>query len=77
MAQVEQETECVVWDGTVAQLPVLPGAVGYFAAARRSGHTQAQSLAAVAELFGSHKPFGESVQDATPLRTQRHTACKK
>ena len=57
MAQVEQETECVIWNRAVAQLPVLPGAVGYFAATRRSCHTQAQRLSAVAEFFSGHKVF--------------------
>ena len=75
MAQVEQKAECVVWNRAVAQLPVLPGSVGDLTAARGGGHTQAQLFAAVAELFGGHKFFRLEVQDATPLRTQRH--CKK
>ena len=75
MLEVEQKAECVVWNRAVAQLPVLPGTVGNFTAARGCGHTQAQLLAAVAELFSSHKFFRLEVQDATPPRTQRH--CKK
>jgi len=58
MAQVEQKAESVVWDRAVAQLPVLPGTVGDLTASRGSGHTQAQLLAAVAELFSGHKFLG-------------------
>ena len=72
MAQVEQKAEGVVWNRAVAQLPVLPGTVGDLTAARGGGHTQAQLLAAVAELFGGHRFFRLEVQDATPHRTQRH-----
>jgi len=77
MLEVEQKAECVIWNRAVAQLPVLPGTVGYLTAARGGGHTQAQLFAAVAELFGGHKFFRLGVQDATPPRTQRHPVCKK
>ena len=77
MAQVEQKAECVGRYRAVAQLPVLPGTVGYFTAARRGGHTQAQLFSAVAEFFSGHKVFRLGVQDATSHRTQRHPVCKK
>ena len=82
MAQGEQETEGVIWNRAVAQLPVLPGSVGNLAATRRGGHTQAQSLAAVAEFFGGHKVFqvrsaGRNVTpDATSLQNKINQRCR-
>ena len=85
MFQVEQETESVVWNRAVAQLPVLPSTVGNFAATRRSGHRQAQRLASFAEFFGGHKVFqvrsaGRNVTlDATSLQkkiNQRRRGCQ-
>lgn len=75
MFQVEQKAECVVWHAIGAVFPLLPGTVGNFAATRRSGHTQPQRFAAVAEFISGHKFFRLGVQDATPPRTQRH--CRK
>ena len=83
MFQVEQKAECVIWNRAVAQLPVLPGAVGNLTATRRGGHTQAQRLAAVAEFFGGHKVFqvegaGRNVTpDATPLSVQKVGKCPR
>ena len=83
MAQVEQKAECVVWNRAVAQLPVLPGTVGYFAATRRGGHRQAQRFAAVAKFFSGHKVFqvrsaGRNVtQDATPPSLQKVGKCPR
>jgi len=57
MAQVEQKAEGVVWNRAVAQLPVLPGAVGYFTATGSGGHRQAQRFASFAEFFSGHKFF--------------------
>ena len=77
MAQVEQKAEGVVWNTVGAVFPSLPGTVGNFTATRRSGHTQAQRFAAVAEFFSGHKVFqvrsaGRNVtQDATSPSLQK------
>ena len=83
MAQVEQKAKGVIWNRAVAQLPVLPGAVGYFAATRRGSHRQAQRLASFAEFFSGHKVFqvksaGRNVtQDATPPSLQKVGKCPR
>ena len=83
MAQVEQEAECVIRNTVGAVFPGLPGTVGNLTATRRSGHTQAQRLAAVAEFFGGHKVFqvrsaGRNVTpDATPPSLQKVGKCPR
>ena len=83
MAQVEQETVGVVRNTVRAVFPLLPGTVGYFTAARRGGHTQAQRFASFAEFFGGHKVFQvegagrNATQDATPPSLQKVGKCPR